>query len=142
MKLNYPKPTKLIEVAKNDLKKWGYCLLKNAIPLNLNNRAMERLIEQANAEKELNLAYEDGSEKKKWGEFHKNTDAPGVNQRVWMLPNKGKVFLDILAKHNYVKCVKEIVGDEFLVSSFGANIAKPGGVAMDLHTDQWWFQTQ
>ena len=63
---------------------------------------MERLIEQANAEKELNLAYEDGSEKKKWGEFHKNTNAPGVNQRVWMLPNKGKVFLDILAKHNYV----------------------------------------
>ena len=100
---------------------------------------MERLIEQANAEKELNLAYEDGSEKKKWGEFNKNTDAPGVNQRVWMLPNKGKVFLDILAKHNYVDCVKEIVGDEFLVSSFGANIAKPGGVAMDLHTDQWWF---
>ena len=139
MNLNYPKPTESIKVAKNDLKKWGYCLLKNAIPPDLNNRAMKRLIEQANAEKELNLAYEDGSKKKKWGEFHKNTDAPGVNQRVWMLPNKGKVFLDILAKHNYVDCVKEIVGDEFLVSSFGANIAKPGGVAMDLHTDQWWF---
>ena len=99
---------------------------------------MERLIEQANAEKELNLAYEDGSEKK-WGEFNENTNDPGVNQRVWMLPNKGEVFLDILAKHNYVDCVKEIVGDEFLVLSFGANIAKPGGVAMDLHTDQWWF---
>ncbi len=139
MNLNYPKPTLSIEVAKNDLKKWGYCLLKNAIPPDLNKRAMERLIEQANAEKELNLAYEDGSKKKKWGEFNKNTDAPGINQRVWMLPNKGKVFLDILAKHNYVDCVKEIVGDEFLVSSFGANIAKPGGVAMDLHTDQWWF---
>ena len=27
----------------------------------------------------------------------------------------------------------------FLVSSFGANIAKPGGMAMDLHTDQWWL---
>ena len=139
MKLKYPKPTESIEVAKNDLKKWGYCLLKNAIPSDLNNRAMERLIEQADAEKKLNLAYEDGSEKKKWGEFNKNTYAPGVNQRVWMLPNKGKVFLDILSKHNYVDCVKEIVGDEFLVSSFGANIAKPGGVAMDLHTDQWWF---
>ena len=39
MNLNYPKPTESIEVAKNDLKKWGYCLLKNAIPLDLNNRA-------------------------------------------------------------------------------------------------------
>ena len=67
MNLNYPKPTVSIEVAKTDLKKWGYCLLKNAIPPDLNNRAMERLIEQAKAEKELNLAYEDGSEKKKWG---------------------------------------------------------------------------
>ena len=53
MNLNYPKPTKSIEVAKNDLKKWGYCLLINAIPPDLNNSAMERLIEQANAEKEL-----------------------------------------------------------------------------------------
>ena len=31
------------------------------------------------------------------------------------------------------------VGEDFLVSSFGANIAKPGGIAMDLHTDQWWL---
>ena len=64
MNLNYPKPIESLEVAKNDLKKWGYCLLKNSIPLDLNNRAMERLIEQANAEKELNLAYEDGSKKR------------------------------------------------------------------------------
>jgi len=67
MNLNYPKPTESIEDAKTDLKKWGYCLLKNAIPPDLNKRAMERLIEQANAEKELNLAYEDGSEKKEMG---------------------------------------------------------------------------
>ena len=93
MNLNYPKPTKSIEVAKNDLKKWGYCLLENAIPLDLNNRAMARLIEQAEAEKKLNLAYEDGSEKKKWGDFNKNVNDPGVNQRVWMLPNKGKVLV-------------------------------------------------
>jgi len=43
-----------------------------------------------------------------------------------MLPNKGKVFLDILQNHSYADCVKQIVGEEFLVSSFGANIAKPG----------------
>ena len=49
MNLNYAKPTESIEVAKHDLKKLGYCLLKNAIPPNLNNKAMERLIEKANA---------------------------------------------------------------------------------------------
>ena len=56
-----------------------------------------------------------------------------------MLPNKGAVFLEILEHHNYVDCIKQVVGSEYLISSFGANIAKPGGVAMDLHTDQWWL---
>jgi ectoine hydroxylase-related dioxygenase (phytanoyl-CoA dioxygenase family) len=136
---NYPKPTKSIEVAKNDLTKWGYCLLENAIPADLNKKVLGRLIEQAEAEKKLNIAYEDGSKTKKWGEFDKNKDNTGINQRVWMLPNKGKVFLEILEPHNYVDCVKQILGSEYLISSFGANIAKPGGVAMDLHTDQWWL---
>ena len=139
MKENYPKPTVSLKTAKNDLKKWGYCLLENAIPKSLNTKSMERLIEQAEAEKKLNIAYEDGSKTKKWGEFNNKDTNPGINQRVWMLPNKGQVFLDILQNHKYVDCVKQIVGDEFLVSSFGANIAKPGGMAMDLHTDQWWL---
>jgi ectoine hydroxylase-related dioxygenase (phytanoyl-CoA dioxygenase family) len=139
LKENYPKPTASLKTAKNDLKKWGYCLLENAIPKNLNTKSMERLIEQAEAEKQLNIAYEDGSKTKKWGEFNNKDSSSGINQRVWMLPNKGKVFLDILQNHSYADCVKQIVGEEFLVSSFGANIAKPGGMAMDLHTDQWWL---
>jgi len=139
LKENYPKPTASLKTAKNDLKKWGYCLLENAIPKNLNTKSMERLIEQAEAEKQLNIAYEDGSKTKKWGEFNNKDASSGINQRVWMLPNKGKVFLDILQNHSYADCVKQIVGEEFLVSSFGANIAKPGGMAMDLHTDQWWL---
>ena len=139
MNQNYPKPTVSQKTAKNDLKEWGYCLLENAIPKSLNTKSMKRLIEQAEAEKKLNIAYEDGSKTKKWGEFNNKDTNPGINQRVWMLPNKGQVFLDILQNHKYVDCVKQIVGDEFLVSSFGANIAKPGGMAMDLHTDQWWL---
>ncbi len=139
MNQNYPKPTVSQKTAKNDLKEWGYCLLENAIPKSLNTKSMKRLIEQAEAEKKLNIAYEDGSKTKKWGEFNNKDTNPGINQRVWMLPNKGQVFLDILQNHKYVDCVKQIVGDEFLVSSFGANIAKPGGIAMDLHTDQWWL---
>ena len=108
MNKNYPEPTKSIEVAKNDLKKWGYCLLENAIPADLNKKVLERLVEQAAAEKKLNIAYEDGSKTKKWGEFDKNKNNTGINQRVWMLPNKGKVFLEILELHNYVDCIKQV----------------------------------
>ena len=135
----YPKPTKSLTIAKSDLKKWGYCLLEDAIPNELNKLAIARLVEQAKAEKHLNLAYEDGSKSKKWGDFDNNASNTGVNQRVWMLPNKGKVFLDFLQNHNYMICLENIVGNEFIVSSFSANIAKPGGVSMELHTDQWWM---
>ena len=34
--------------------------------------------------------------------------------------------------------MRHVLGDEFLLSSFTANIAKPGGV-MGFHTDQWWM---
>jgi len=81
LKENYPKPTESLKIAKNDLKKWGYCLLENAIPRDLNNKSMERLIEQAEAEKQLNIAYEDGSKTKKWGEFNNKDANSGINQR-------------------------------------------------------------
>ena len=144
MSNKYPKPTDDLDKAKNDLKIWGYCLLLNAIPKKINESAKNRLIEQANAEKKLNLAFEDGSKTKKWGEFKENnsnkfkSDDGGINQRIWMLPNKGKEFLNILDNHNYFKIMKCVVGDHPIISSFGANIAKKGGVRMDLHTDQWW----
>ena len=139
MKQIYPQPTKSIITAKSNLKKWGYCLLEDAIPSELNILASKRLQEQAQAEKHLNIAYEDGSKTKKWGEFDSNAESIVINQMVWMLPNKGQVFLDILQNHNYISCIKSIVGNEFIASSFSANIARPGGVAMDLHTDQWWL---
>ena len=59
MKNNLPKPTKSISKAKKDLVQWGYCLLKDAIPADLNKKIMKRLVEQAAAEKKLNIAYED-----------------------------------------------------------------------------------
>ena len=57
--------------------------------------------------KKQKLAYEDGR-RKKWGEFD-NTKKGGINQRVWMLPNKGK-FLDVLDMHNYTNCVEAVLG--------------------------------
>ena len=48
---NFPQATKSIAKAKLDLKEWGYCLLKDAIPTDLNDELSKRLVEQANAEK-------------------------------------------------------------------------------------------
>ena len=53
MTKNYPKPTNDRDKAKNDLKNWGYCLLLDAIPKEINENARIRIIEQAEAEKNL-----------------------------------------------------------------------------------------
>ena len=72
MKNKYPNPTNDFDKAKYDLEKWGYCLLLDAIPKEINQKAKIRLTEQAKAEKELNIAFEDGSKTRKWGEFREN----------------------------------------------------------------------
>ena len=42
---SFPQATKSIAKAKLDLKDWGYCLLKDAIPTDLNDELSRRLIE-------------------------------------------------------------------------------------------------
>ena len=70
---------------------------------------------------------------------HLRQSAGGVNQRVWMLINKGRVFRDMLSHAGVRNIVDHALGHDYLLSSHSANIAKPGGVAMRLHTDQWWM---
>ena len=144
-----PKPTANLEAAKTHIDEFGYCLLANAIPAEQLAAVRTRLEEQAAAELQAGLAFEDGGAKQQWGAFtdeqgHIRQDAfsakaGGVNQRVWMLVNKGQIFLDMLAQPNMRTIVGHVLGKDYLLSSYGANIAKPGGIAMNLHTDQWWM---
>lgn len=122
-----PKPTTDFALAAANLDEFGYCLIENALSAEEVAKLRKRLEEQAAGEKQRGLAYEDAGE-----------NDTGVNQRVWFLVNKGKVFRDLL-HHKIVRTlVRHILGDEFLLSSFTANIAKPGG-EMGFHTDQWWM---
>ncbi len=143
-----PKPTAEIGQAISDIEQWGYCLLENAVPEPLLSECRERLVEQAKAEKTRKIAFEDGGPDQQWGNFTDRNgnvryeafreENGGVNQRVWMLVNKGRAFRDILELKLINKLVGGLLGDNFILSSFSANIAKPGGIAMPLHTDQWW----
>ncbi len=123
----FPKLTTDFALAAANLDEFGYCLIENALSAEEVIRLRSRLEEQAAGEQQRGLASEDAGP----------NDA-GVNQRVWFLVNKGKVFRDLLHHEVVRTLVRHILGDEFLLSSFTANIAKPGGV-MGLHTDQWWM---
>ena len=122
-----PQPTADLTLAKANLDQFGYCLVANALNPEKIGQLRRRLEEQAAAEKQRGLAYEDAG-----------PNDTGVNQRVWFLVNKGQVFRDLLLHQVVCELVGHVLGDEFVLSSFTANIAKPGGM-MELHTDQWWM---
>ncbi len=144
-----PQATTDIARAKRDIDEFGYCLIANALTPAEVEAARIRLIEQAAAELEYGLAFEDGGPEQQWGAFTDGRGrlrrqvytavAGGVNQRVWMLVNKGRIFRAILFTASVRAIVDHVLGDDYLLSSYSANIAKPGGVAMNLHTDQWWM---
>jgi ectoine hydroxylase-related dioxygenase (phytanoyl-CoA dioxygenase family) len=143
-----PKPTRDVARATADIDRFGFCYFDAALDDDLIEKLRQRVVEQAAAEKRLGHAFEDGGPNQQWGAFKDENGrirpeafreaAGGVNQRVWMLVNKGEVFLDALTIPDVMEVVRHVLGEEVLLSSYSANIAKPGGVAMPLHTDQWW----
>ncbi len=144
-----PQPSPSLEQCAHDLAQQGYCLLRDALTINQLEILRKRLTQQALAEKQKGFAFQDGGPSLNWGDFRDSagelrpqefTEAQGGrNQRVWMLVNKGAAFLDLLSHTTTRKLVTGLLGDHYLLSSHTANIANSGGVAMRLHTDQWWM---
>ena len=149
MDVTIPCPTTDEDQLYEDFREAGFCVVANALNEEQVAGMRSRLVEQAEAERQQGLDFRDGGSDQNWGAF-RNADgrirpeafteeAGGRNQRVWMLVNKGKVFLDIFRVKSVRGIVDRFLGEEYLLSSYGANIAKPGGVEMPLHTDQWWM---
>ncbi len=141
-----PSPTKDIERAKLDLSKYGFCFIPEVLNATELGLAKERLLEQAEAEEEQGLSFRDGGPDQELklidGRIDKDSFTAlngGINQRLWMLVNKGQCFRDMVTHSLIDELVGHLLGPEFILSTHSANLAKPGGVRMGLHTDQWWM---
>ena len=144
-----PLPTRDMAQSVQDIQKWGFTLLEDAIPRPDVEVLKKGLRDLAQREIEAGLAFEDGGPKQQWGDFQAEEGmdprdkfraaAGGVNQRIWMIINKGRPFVDLLYNERVLAIVELLLGENYLLSSHGANIAKQGGVKMPLHTDQWWM---
>ena len=117
-----PHPTTDIEVAKSDIAHFGYCILKEVLTVDELTGLHVRLSEQTEAEAEIGLAHH----------------LPDKKQLVKFLLNKGQVFRDILLKRPVHYVVESVLGEQYLLSSFHAHIAHPGGEKV-FHTDQFWM---
>ena len=112
-KSQLPTPTNDLDKVANDIDQWGYGLLEDALSEPLLTKTRARLLEQAAAELQFGLAFEDGGPSQKWGDFRDPDGAlrsevftsanGGINQRVWLLPNKGEEFLEVL---EIMRCTK------------------------------------
>ena len=96
-----PEITGDLDVARSDLSQFGYCIVADALTRDEVETARERLVEQADAEEELGLSFRDGGPQQRLVDDFGNMRADafsaangGVNQRLWMLANKGECFRD------------------------------------------------
>ena len=141
-----PRPTRSQERAIGDLREFGYTIIEEALDAERLIAVRDRLVAQAEAEVEAGIAFEDQGvdqdRTKQYDSLPEDTFTAangGVNQRVWMLVNKGGVFRDLVTHPFMTPLIEFLLGPHFLLSTLSANIAKPGGIEMGLHTDQWWM---
>jgi ectoine hydroxylase-related dioxygenase (phytanoyl-CoA dioxygenase family) len=118
-----PAPTTDRTRAFADLDTFGYCIVADALAPAQLAALRQRLADQAAGEAARGIASHDSKD----------------NQRVWMLVNKGRMFRDLIVSPFITEVMTHLLDEGFLLSSLTANIARPGGVAMGLHTDQGHF---
>jgi len=141
-----PIATTDLKQAKRDLDQSGVCVISGVLTGKALMTARRRLVEQAEEEERQCLDFRDaGSDQKLLDDFGQiKSDAfsktnGGINQRLWMLVNKGQCFRDMVEHPLIDELIGHILGDRFILSTHSANIAKRGGQRMGLHTDQWWM---
>lgn len=65
--------------------------------------------------------------------FLPHLDPNASNVRVFYLLELDEVFRDLIQHPVAVEMVQNLLGEEFLISNFTANIARPGSGSMGLH---------
>lgn len=58
------------------------------------------------------------------------------SERLWTLVNKGEDFLDLLNHPIIDEMIPWFLGEHAIITTYTANIARPGNQPMQLHTDQ------
>jgi hypothetical protein len=123
-----PNATSDLEKLKSDIDEFGYCIVADAIAEEQVTQIRRRIDEQARAERKHGLVPQDGVQSEGDG-----------NQWVYMLINKGHVFLDLLRAALPRAVVEHVLGPNYLLSDFAATITLPGNKRMGMHIDQWWL---
>lgn len=110
---------------KQQLAEEGFCVVPDVLPLGEVAEVVRRLYRAAEA-----------SERKGVATYMPILDPNAANVRVFYLLEHDEVFRDLIRHPLAVELVQALLGQEFLISNFTANIARPGSGSMFLHSDQ------
>ncbi|OQV06490.1 hypothetical protein CLAIMM_11047 [Cladophialophora immunda] len=110
--------------AKQHLKDEGWCV----IPDILNKEETQNVLSRLWKAKEASEKQGDPTRL----EF---LDPNANNIRVFYLMQLDKIFLELIQHPTAIEMVQSVLGKEFLISNFTANVARPGSKSMGLHSD-------
>ena len=125
--LALPQPTKDIQQLRDDLLKWGYCKVEDALTAEQIQVIRTRVLEQAEGERRAGIA-------------QKTPSGQNINCCI----NKGQCFENLIEQHLCMvqggplieQLLTEAIGTDWITSSLIAAISLKGGVPQALHQDQ------
>ena len=114
----------LTEHHKSQLNQHGYCVIEDVLDLRTTAETRSRLVAAA-AE----------SERRGVSTYIEQLDPNESNVRVFNLLDLDPVFIDLIAHPVALEIAGHLLDDDFVISNFTANIAKPGSGSMMIHSD-------
>lgn len=121
-----PPATRDIVQAEADLKTHGICIIEGALDEAALRRVHETIYRVADNDA-LRLHEPDFP-----------LDHGTSNQRIWNLPSRDPVFVELAEHPLVIRLLRSLLGWPVLLSSFSANIAGPGGDDSEMHADQFF----
>lgn len=114
------------ELAKHfdDLEAHGFCVVEDVLTAVEVSGIREKLLTAATE-----------SNRRGVPTYIPSLDPNDANVRVFNLLDLDPIFLELMERPEAIEFVKKLVGDDFIVSNFTANIARPGAKSMHAHSD-------
>lgn len=124
-----PKPTRSVSQLEADFIRWGYCLVADAMNNDQINAQVDRMLDQAEAERCSGVAH---------------MSHRGRAQLIFNMLPKGQVFRDLIALEENAaeqaglveELLTKILGQGFYLGTAHGSIVHQGGGRQELHQDQ------
>ncbi len=127
LEMTLPQPTSSIEQAEKDIAEHGVAIISGL----LSPAELKVLSDLVNSEAEGDRRAGRADEP-----YFADTLFGAPTQRVWDLPSRNQLFCELAVHPTVLGLIEKFVEGPVRLSTFSANITRPGSTEMPLHADQ------